>query len=859
MTYTKDRYQYKSTRYFMDQHLFESRPREMIEHESSLCWSPRIASSLLIAAIFLLICLTNLTTVTTVYGKTVLKVGVYNNRPTIFEDDNGNVKGLFIDILEEIAINEGWKIEYITGHFSEVFEGLKRGELDLLPAVAFSKEREQYFDYTYETVMANWAELYVPHGVDFTSLIELEGKKIGVKQGDIHFKVLKDMTENFNISCRFLETDEYDTVFEMLDAQFVDVAVVNRLFGNRNKTAYHIQATPVIFNPIEMRYAVPEGVNEEIIGTIDNYLTSYKIDENSIYHRSVNRWFVVSGRDSLPRWIFYLFYGVVGTVSMLLGVTMLFRHQVKKRTSELVTTNEALEAQIEERKRAEEGLRRYARIVDASSDAMALIDLDHHHVLYNGQYQNIVNVSRSDIISMTIKDVFGVSFFQEELEEAVHTCLQGEIVYLQTKPLPGQFLNRYLNITLSPYHSDNGEIHGYVVDIRDVTKHVELQNRLKNAQKMEAIGLLAGGVAHDLNNILSGIVSYPDMLLIDRNEDDPMVTPLNVIKKSGERAAAIVQDLLTLARRGIGDVSVMNLNTVIREFWVSPEQKEIVREAEGVEYTLDLSDDLFNISGSTVHLSKVLMNIFANGVEAMPGGGLLSVKTENRCLDVDYSGFEVVPQGEYSVLTITDTGIGMAVSEINRIFEPFYTSKVMGRSGTGLGMAVVWGTVKDLNGYIDIISSPGKGTAFILYFPATREDIPESDVIELKSYQGGGENILVIDDMEEQRELASRILTLLGYSVKTAKSGEEAVEMCRSQDFDLLILDMIMPGGMDGCMTYEKIAAVRPGQKAVIASGFSDNTSVRKAQEYGAGVYIKKPYSVESLAKAIYQELQENS
>ena len=183
----------------------------------------------------------------------------------------------------------------------------------------------------------------------------------------------------------------------------------------------------------------------------------------------------------------------------------------------------------------------------------------------------------------------------------------------------------------------------------------------------------------------------------------------------------------------------------------------------------------------------------------------------------------------------------------------------MGRSGTGLGMAVVWGAVKDLNGYIDILSSPGKGTAFILYFPATREDIPESDVIELKSYQGGGENILVIDDMEEQRELASRILTLLGYSVKTAKSGEEAVEMCRSQDFDLLILDMIMPGGMDGCMTYEKIAAVRPGQKAVIASGFSDNTSVRKAQEYGAGVYIKKPYSVESLAKAIYQELQENS
>jgi signal transduction histidine kinase/ActR/RegA family two-component response regulator len=456
---------------------------------------------------------------------------------------------------------------------------------------------------------------------------------------------------------------------------------------------------------------------------------------------------------------------------------------------------------------------------------------------------------------MLVRDVFGTEFFKEELESAVTTCVQGRVVHLQVRPELSPVLNRYLNITLSPYHSERGEINGYVIDIRDVTGQIELQNRLKNAQKMEAIGLLAGGVAHDLNNILSGIVSYPDMLLIDRPADDPMSVPLNIIKKSGERAAAIVQDLLTLARRGIGTVSTLNLNDVVRDFWVSPERDEIIRQAEGVEFNLNLEDDLRNINGSTVHLSKVLMNIFVNGVEAMPGGGMLAVCTENQFLDSEYSGFEVIPQGEYAVLKISDTGVGMSVSEINRIFEPFYTSKIMGRSGTGLGMAVVWGTIKDLNGFIDISSAPGKGTEFVLYFPATREEIPESTIIDLQIYRGDGQKVLIVDDMEEQRELACGILVLLGYDVQAVSSGEKAIQMCSGQSFDLIVLDMIMPGGFDGCATYEKIVAIRPGQRAIIASGFSDNNTVRKAQQLGAGAYIKKPYTVESLARAIFQEL----
>lgn len=789
------------------------------------------------------------------YGKTTLKVGVYNNKPTIFADQDGAAQGLFIDILEHIAASEEWQLQYVTGSFSELLDALTKGAIDLLPAIAYSRERDQVLDYTFETVMANWAELYVSGSSKLTSLLELQGKKIAVKQGDIHFKALKTMTENFNLDCRFLETDEYETVFEMLGARYADVGVVNRLYGNRNKIDYYVKATPVIFNPIEMRYAVPEGKNQQIINRIDSYLIAFKRDENSIYYQAVNRWFVVDAKHGLPKWVLYLLAAIAGVTSLLLGSMFLLRYQVKKRTLELTRANEQLESQIEVRRRVEEELRKFARIVEASSDAMALVDRDHRHVLANTAYLRIFGISEKDIGGVSVQELFGETFFKRELQDSISTCLQGKVVHVQTKPDNINIEPVNWNITLSPYHGYGGEMSGYVIDIRDVTQEVELQNRLKNAQKMEAIGMLAGGVAHDLNNILSGLVSYPDMLLVNRQSDDPMTQPLQTIKRSGERAAAIVQDLLTLARGGIGTTAPLNLNAIISEYLDSPEHREIIRQAEGIIFSVKLDETLCNVRGSAAHLTKILMNLITNAVEAMPGGGKLTITTENRQLDKEFVGYEVVPPGSYVVIRLTDTGVGMSTVELSRIFEPFYTSKIMGRSGTGLGMAVVWGAIRDHNAYIDVTSRLGKGTRFSLYFKATKDLLPKAEDAVAENPKGDGQKILVVDDMEEQRAVASQILEILGYSVDVAPSGEEAVAMCQKAEYALIVLDMIMPGGMDGLATYEKIATFRPGQKAVIASGFSDTSSVRKAQDLGAGPYIKKPYSVNSLAKIISEEL----
>ncbi|MBA4394571.1 MAG: hybrid sensor histidine kinase/response regulator, partial [Desulfobacca sp.] len=224
--------------------------------------------------------------------------------------------------------------------------------------------------------------------------------------------------------------------------------------------------------------------------------------------------------------------------------------------------------------------------------------------------------------------------------------------------------------------------------------------------------------------------------------------------------------------------------------------------------------------------------------------------------DQPLPGYEETREGEYVLLMVSDTGSGIPQSDLKRIFEPFYTKKVMGRSGTGLGLAVVWGTVKDHNGYIDVQSEEGKGSLFTLYFPVTREVLKDDQVALPRSdYLGQGESILVVDDVKEQRSLAATMLGGLGYQVDTVASGEEALEILKRQPVDLLVLDMIMDPGIDGLETYERALDVRPGQRAIIVSGFSETDRVRKAQVLGAGAYVRKPYLMEKIGLAVRQEL----
>jgi two-component system, cell cycle sensor histidine kinase and response regulator CckA len=540
---------------------------------------------------------------------------------------------------------------------------------------------------------------------------------------------------------------------------------------------------------------------------------------------------------------------------------------VEERTSELRKVNEKLLSEIDDRIEAEKALKenelKYREL--ANTLPQIVFETDAHGMI------TFANRNAFKILGYTEKDLEnGLSAFQildVEQGSSEHakllSVLDGQKLYgeeFAARAKDGRLFPISIHSAPVMHSGTSVGMRGIIIDLseqkRAESEQRKLQAQLQRAQKMELLGTLAGGVAHDLNNILSGIVSYPELLLMQIPEESSLRKPLIVMQESGKKAAAVVQDLLTLARRGVIVEEVLNLNEIITAYLESPEYKNVLSFHPEIKVSTALDEDLLNISGSAVHLSKTVMNLVTNAAEAMPGGGMLHISTSNNYLDQPVKGYDEIKEGDYVVLTVSDNGVGIPPTDIEKIFEPFFTKKLMGRSGTGLGMTVAWGTVKDHNGYIDVTSIENQGSQFRLYFPVTRTTRPDKDPLEpLESFIGKGESILLVDDVAEQLQIASDLLSYLGYSVSIAQSGDEAIDYLRHNRVDLIVLDMIMPPGKDGLDTYREILKLHPAQKAVIASGFSETDRVKQAIQSGAGPYIKKPYTWINLGKAVQTAL----
>lgn len=387
-----------------------------------------------------------------------------------------------------------------------------------------------------------------------------------------------------------------------------------------------------------------------------------------------------------------------------------------------------------------------------------------------------------------------------------------------------------------------------------VEERLELQEQLEQAERMRTIGLLAGGVAHDLNNMLGPLVGYPELILDMLPPESPVRKQVLSIAKAAKDAASVVQDLLTLARTSRYAMTTISVNQVITEYLESISFESVAQEHTEIKVETDLESDLPNIMGSSPHMSKVIMNLIVNALDSMEGNGTLTIKTQHKQVDQLISGYRLREPGEYVLLSVRDTGCGIEPENMERVFEPYYSNKeVKKRSGSGLGLSVVYGIIKDHKGYYDIKSEVGNGTEFNLYFPVTRKSSTQSDVSGTVS--GGDETILVVDDDPGQRELAEACLSAFGYKVMLASNGTEAVKLLQTCPVDLVLLDMIMEDGVDGLDTYREILKLYAKQKAIIISGFSSTDRVNEARRLGAGAYLKKPFESKALAGAVRSEL----
>lgn len=387
-----------------------------------------------------------------------------------------------------------------------------------------------------------------------------------------------------------------------------------------------------------------------------------------------------------------------------------------------------------------------------------------------------------------------------------------------------------------------------LVCLEDITELKRLQSLESRAERLETAGIIAGQVAHDFNNLLGPLMAYPEFIREELPVSHPALEYLDQIELAAQKIADINQDLLTMGRRGHYNQEALNLNTIVEQALA-----ELKPFPNTLEVKADFCNDLMHVFGGGAQLYRMVSNLLHNARDAMQGVGEITVWTENYYSDKVLISNDQVPMGEFVKLTISDTGCGMSNDIVQKIFDPFFSSKKINKErGSGLGMSVVAAVVKDHHGYIDLRTEVGVGTSFYIYLPITRESRNNQ---ELGNICGGTEKLLVVDDDDVQRQVTSRILSRLGYKTSTVENGEGAIQFIQKNPQDIIILDMLMPGGIDGAETYRQILEIYPGQKALILSGYSESDRVTEALNLGVGALIKKPVKRSDLAAAVRLEL----
>ncbi len=507
--------------------------------------------------------------------------------------------------------------------------------------------------------------------------------------------------------------------------------------------------------------------------------------------------------------------------------------------------------------------RKYRELVENTSNLV--LRLDHNQTISyaNHTASKLTGIPTTEIIGQPLK-----SFICEEDWEKLETTLNGWIATPQDSgSIECGMLNRSkensrLLLTVNLHFDSAGKLLDLNIIGLDITNRYHLEQQQKEldekrqqSQKMELLGLMAGGVAHDLNNILSGVICLPEMLLLKLDPDDAMRDSLNMIKTSGERAAAVVADLLTIARGSASVRQVNDLNAMIRSYCHAPEFLKLKDAHPQVQFSFTPTADLWSCSCSRSHIEKTFMNLIINAFEAIKGGGEVNISTRNITAEKLEDFSTELKKGPFIAIDIQDSGSGISAEDINRIFEPFFSKKGLGRSGTGLGLAVAWNSIREHQGTILVKSSP-QGTCFTVLLPAEHDVAIAQNNLDARDFlKGDGERILVVDDEETLRKIASEMLSLLGYQAISAASGEEALEVLRSATVDLVLLDMQMDPGISGRETYSRIKKMNPTQKALVVTGYSTSIDVEQTIQSGATGLIQKPYNISDLGEIIGRTL----
>jgi len=815
-----------------------------------------------------LIALSSITVLEGIAHAQKVRVGIYQNEPVYFLSKEGVPSGIFADILLEIARHAKWELEFVSGSWNEVFTGLQTGKIDLLPAVAFSEARSSFVEYSNATLLTNWGQIYVNEADSLQSIADLQGKRIALLKHDTHNIAFHNFMSGFGFAFTPIEFDSYDGVLKATVNRTADGGVVNRFFGSNQKFKYQIKETPIIFNPIQMRFALSKGDPMLLLETLDNNVAELLKNKNSIYYESIYNWLEKREIKHIPAWIKYTSaITIIGLFAFFLA-TLYLKSKVNKKTSELLSRNIELIKEIEKRKLTEEALRqseqRFHYAMSASKDGLFDWDLQSNAVFYSPAWKSMLGYEEHEV-----ENEFS------EWERLTAPEDRFKAWSLMREHLAGK--RERFDTEIRMLHKDGHWVEilaraSAVLDhegtpVRVVGTHVDISER-KQFEKMliaakeeaeaanQAKSAFLANMSHEIRTPMNGILGMLQLLqTTSLDQEQQEFTALAV--QSTNRLTQLLSDILDLSRVEAGKMKIRSEPFNLRDALLQPiDLFSPLAAQSGVKLKYHFDPGLpREVIGDALRLQQVLTNLIGNAFKF----------TQHGHVSVEAYPLPARTDAEARIfVSVSDTGCGIRDDDLASLFQPFtQVSQGYARThqGAGLGLTISKQLVHLMDGNMAVESEVGVGSSFHFCVTLQKSD----DTAEVSPPPAAlvapskARRALLAEDDEISVFTIQKMLQKLGYEVSVATNGEKALALLCRDEFDVILMDVQMPV-MDGVEATKKIRASSSlGPKRdipiIALTAFAMSGDKEKFIATGMDDYISKPVNLDTLQNTIDQVL----
>ncbi|WP_299525558.1 ATP-binding protein [uncultured Lutibacter sp.] len=780
--------------------------------------------------------------ITNINAQEVVKVGAFNFYPGIFQDTDGEVKGFYVDALNELAEKENKKFVYVFGSWDEGLQRIKNGEVDMLTSVAFTEERSSFMDYSTLPLLTVWGEVYVKSNSEINGILDLEGKTIAIMKSDFNGAYLKQLTTKLSINCEFTETTDFEEVFNLISSSKVDAGVINNTFGAPKFKEYKLRSSGIVFNPFDIFFTVKKDANGELLKLLNEYLNNWKHDRNSVFNIALQKWShdKVDSIEVFPQWLQKVIYLVLVFVLILIVFIALLRYKISVAT-----------------KKTEESKKYLDNIINNIGDPIFVKDEHSRLLLVNEAFCKIFGLSKSEIIGKTLaEDVLPEE--QENFLKIDRQVLKDGNENINEELLTARGSKTIIISTRKTRFIDNNGNRYLIGVIRNITKtkekEIELIKAKEQAQESDRLkSAFLANMSHEIRTPMNGILGFSGLLKNPNLSGDQQQKFIEIIEKSGVRMLNIINDIVDISKieAGLMEVNLneSNVNEQIEYIYTFFKQEV---EAKGL--TLLFKNKLLpkeaNIITDREKLFAILTNLVKNAIKYTNEGSI---------------EFGINKRDGNLEFYVKDSGIGIPKDRREAIFERFIQADIsdkMAHQGAGLGLSITKAYVETLGGEIWVESQEGKGSTFYFTLPCNAKqkevhsidtELASNKLNKYDSSEAVGLKILIVEDDETSSSLIAITVDSISSEIIKAMNGLEAIEVCRNNpDIDLILMDIKMPV-MDG---YSATQQIRQFNKDVIiiaqtAYGFAGDRE--KALSVGCNDYISKPIDGK-LLKSIIQK-----